>query len=224
MFYLIEVKSARVKFSDIRPGATVCVIQKQIHVTLEEIFSEQGLLAAALPQFELRPGQLSFARAVQQAIEDQHFLIAEAGTGTGKTLAYLVPALLSRKKVVVSTGTKTLQEQVFYKDIQFLKGLLPVAFTAALMKGRANYLCLRKFRQFQKQPLFDFVDDAKFFEQIAAWAHTTTTGDRAEISGLPDSYQPWDRIVFTPGYLHGPEMPAVQGVLCHADAAARGQS
>ena len=91
-------------------------------LTLEEIFGEQGLLAAGLPQFELRTGQLSLARTVQRAIEDRHFLIAEAGTGTGKTLAYLVPALLSRKKVVVSTGTRTLQEQVFYKDIQFLKG------------------------------------------------------------------------------------------------------
>ena len=176
-------------------------------LTLEEIFGEQGLLAASLPQFELRPGQLSLARTVQRAIEDQHFLIAEAGTGTGKTLAYLVPALLSRKKVVVSTGTRTLQEQVFYKDIQFLKGLLPIAFTAALMKGRANYLCLRKFRQFQKQPLFDFVDDAKFFQQIAAWAHTTTTGDRAEISGLPDSYQPWDRMSSHRDTCTGPKCP-----------------
>ena len=176
-------------------------------VTLEEIFSEQGLLAAALPQFELRPGQLNFARAVQQAIERRHFLLAEAGTGTGKTLAYLIPALLSRKKVVVSTGTKTLQEQVFYKDIRFLKDLLPVAFTAALMKGKANYLCLRKFRQFQKQPLFDFVDEAKFFEQIAAWAHTTTTGDRAEISGLPDACPPWDRIASHRDTCSGPKCP-----------------
>ena len=176
-------------------------------ITLEEIFGGQGLLSAALPQFELRPGQLRVARAVEQAIDDQHFLIAEAGTGTGKTLAYLVPALLSRKKVVVSTGTKTLQEQVFYKDIQFLKELLPVAFTAALMKGRANYLCLRKFRQFQKQPLFDFVDDAKFFDQIAAWARTTTTGDRAEVSGLPDYYQPWDRISSHRDTCLGPKCP-----------------
>jgi ATP-dependent DNA helicase DinG len=176
-------------------------------ITLEEIFGKQGLLAKSLPQFELRPGQLDLARTVLQAIKDQHFLIAEAGTGTGKTLAYLVPALLSRKKVVVSTGTRTLQEQVFYKDIQFLKELLPVAFTAALMKGRANYLCLRKFRQFQKQPLFDFVDEAKFFEQIAAWVHTTTTGDRAEISGLPDSYQPWDRMSSHRDTCTGPKCP-----------------
>lgn len=176
-------------------------------IALEDIFGGQGLLSAALPQFEYRPGQLNVARAVQLAIEDQHFLIAEAGTGTGKTLAYLVPALLSRKKVVVSTGTKTLQEQVFYKDIQFLKELLPVAFTAALMKGRANYLCLRKFRQFQKQPLFDFVDDAKFFEQIAAWVRTTTTGDRAEISGLPDTYQPWDRMSSHRDTCTGPKCP-----------------
>jgi ATP-dependent DNA helicase DinG len=174
-------------------------------ITLESIFKEQGLLAAQLPHFEFRPGQLEFARAVSHAIENSHFLIAEAGTGTGKTLAYLVPALLSRKKVVVSTGTKTLQEQIFYKDIQFLKSILPVGFSVALMKGRNNYLCLRKFRHFQKQPLFDFIDDAQHFELIKHWAAKTMTGDRSEIDGLPDTYQPWERMSATRETCTGPK-------------------
>jgi ATP-dependent DNA helicase DinG len=174
-------------------------------ITLEAIFKEGGLLAAQLPHFEFRPGQLEFARAVSRAIEKSHFIIAEAGTGTGKTLAYLVPALLSKKQVVVSTGTKTLQEQIFFKDIPFLKSILPVTFSAALMKGRNNYLCLRKFRHFQKQPLFDFIEDAQRFEQLKRWAVTTMTGDRSEIQGLPDAYQPWERIASTRETCTGPK-------------------
>ena len=163
-------------------------------LSIETIFGEQGLLATRLDHFEFRPGQIEYARAVGRAIENEHFLIAEAGTGTGKTLAYLVPAILSNKKVVVSTGTKNLQEQIFFKDIPFLQELLPVPFSAALMKGRSNYLCLRRFRQFQQQPLFDFIEDAQLFKKIEKWALKTLTGDRSEITGLPDSYQPWERI------------------------------
>lgn len=163
-------------------------------LSIEAVFGDRGLLASRLDRFEFRPGQLEYARAIQKAIDQEHFLIAEAGTGTGKTLGYLVPAILSGKKAVVSTGTKNLQEQIFFKDIPFLQELLPISFSATLMKGRSNYLCLRKYKLFQQQPLFDFIEDAQLFKKIETWALHTATGDRAEIAGLPETYQPWERI------------------------------
>ncbi len=175
--------------------------------SIEAIFGRHGLLAERLDHFEFRPGQVEYAKAIQKAIAREHFLIAEAGTGTGKTLAYLVPAILSAKKVVVSTGTKHLQEQIFCKDIPFLQELLPVSFSAALMKGRSNYLCLRRYRLFQQQPLFDFIEEAQTFNKIEAWMQHTATGDRAELSDLPETYQPWDRIAASTETCSGQNCP-----------------
>src|SRR3954464_11840872 len=107
-------------------------------------FAPAGALARALPDFEPRAGQVNMAAAVARAFERGGVLLAEAGTGTGKTLAYLIPAILSRQRVLVSTGTKTLQEQIFFKDLPALRAALGVPFTAAYMKGRANYLCLHR--------------------------------------------------------------------------------
>ena len=114
---------------------------------VDAVFAEGGALAQAIPDFEPRPGQVEMARAVARAFEDGGVLLAEAGTGTGKTLAYLVPAIVSRERVLVSTGTKNLQEQIYFKDIPALRQALGLPFTATLMKGRANYLCLHKLDQ-----------------------------------------------------------------------------
>src|SRR5215471_2569646 len=111
---------------------------------VEATFAPDGPLARAIPDFEPREGQLDMARAVAQAFERGGVLLAEAGTGTGKTLAYLIPAILSRERVLVSTGTKNLQEQIYFKDIPALRAALGIPFTATYMKGRANYLCLHK--------------------------------------------------------------------------------
>src|ERR1041384_1450001 len=113
---------------------------------IEKIFDEGGLIAQYHEQYEYRPGQIKMAEAVSQAFEDKKHLIVEAGTGTGKTLAYLVPAiaaaLRNKKRVIISTGTKNLQEQLMKKDIPFLQKVLPKKFTAEYMKGRSNYACL----------------------------------------------------------------------------------
>src|SRR5213594_4084394 len=115
---------------------------------MQEIFGPDGLIARAHPEYEHRPGQIDMSRAVLRAFEEQRHLIVEAGTGTGKTLAYLVPAVASalagRGRVIISTGTKNLQEQLMEKDIPFLQSILPKKFTASYMKGRNNYLCLHR--------------------------------------------------------------------------------
>src|SRR6059058_302696 len=141
------------------------------------VFAPDGALARALPDFEPRSGQVEMAAAVARVFERGGVLLAEAGTGTGKTLAYLVPAILNRERVLISTGTKNLQEQIYFKDIPALRQALGIPFTAAYMKGRANYLCLHKLDQ-----LNDGVGSAVhnvFLPIIEAWAGRTDTGDRA---------------------------------------------
>ncbi len=158
------------------------------------IFGPHGKIAALHPQFEFRPGQLEMAEAVSEAIEHQRHLIVEAGTGTGKTLAYLIPAVLSGRRVVVSTGTKNLQEQIFYKDVPFLEELFPGQFKACLMKGRSNYLCLKKLSEMRTQPFLDSIEEVEAFKAIEAWAQGTETGDRAELGELPEDYPLWSRL------------------------------
>jgi len=159
---------------------------------LSWLFGPRGLFAAAIPDFEYRPAQLKMAEAVERAIDTGETLLAEAGTGTGKTLAYLVPAILSGKKTVIATGTKTLQEQLFFKDIPLLARSLPKTFVASLMKGRANYLCRRSLRRAltenhsrpQRQQLL----------KIQKWSATSVRGDRAELDFLSDTDPLWDDI------------------------------
>src|SRR5258708_6188782 len=118
---------------------------------MQEIFGPEGLISKAHREYEYRPGQMQMAEAVMRAFEDKHHLIVEAGTGTGKTLAYLVPAIAAAfgtgARVIVSTGTKNLQEQLMEKDLPFLQNTLPKKFRAAYMKGRGNYACLHRLRQ-----------------------------------------------------------------------------
>ena len=149
-------------------------------------FSAGGALSKHLDAFEPRPGQVKMALACLRAIAEGGTLIVEAGTGTGKTLAYLVPALAVGKRVVVSTGTKNLQDQLFFKDLPFLAGL-GGEFKAALMKGRGNYLCLRRLKLYRRQPMLEGMDQVNQFRAIEEWAAATETGDFAELSGMPEA-------------------------------------
>jgi len=166
-------------------------------VTLDELFSSQGPLARLLPGYQPRPAQVEMARAVAEALGRGGVLLAEAGTGTGKTLAYLAPAVLSGKRVVVSTATKTLQAQILERDVPLLAQALGRPVAAVLLKGRQNYLCLRRFEAFRAQPLFRFPEEARLYERFERWAGATSTGDRAEWADLPDDFGPWKDVCST---------------------------
>ena len=161
----------------------------------EAAFAPDGALARAMPDFEPRAGQVDMAAAVAGVFENGGVLLAEAGTGTGKTLAYLVPAILSGERVLVSTGTKNLQEQIYFKDIPALRKALRIPFTATLMKGRANYLCLHRLGQ-----LNDGAGPAAhdvFLPIIREWSTRTDTGDRAELEDLPEDVAFWNEVSAT---------------------------
>lgn len=134
------------------------------------------------------------AEAVESALADKKHLIVEAGTGTGKTLAYLVPALLSGKRVVISTGTKNLQEQLFYKDVPFLEKHLGTPLRVCYMKGRANYACRQKIYDADKEPILEGLEEVADFQIIREWEKSTATGDRSEIKTLPESSRTWAKI------------------------------
>ena len=157
--------------------------------TLREFFSPGGVLARSSMHYEHRPGQMEMARAVEQALEEKRHLIVEAGTGTGKTLAYLLPALrMARERgqrIIISTGTKNLQEQLFFKDIPFLESLLG-PLKVCYMKGRGNYICKQKLYALESTPLLTEFKEIEEFHIIREWEKSTPTGDRAEIAGLPE--------------------------------------
>ncbi|MBS1795413.1 MAG: DEAD/DEAH box helicase [Acidobacteria bacterium] len=138
------------------------------------------------------------AEAVLRAFEEKKHLIVEAGTGTGKTLAYLVPAiaaaLATKKRVIISTGTKNLQEQLMEKDIPFLQKVMPKKFTAAYMKGRSNYACLFKIKKAENQPILEGLDEMDYFDEVRHWSRETEMGDRAELLNLPENISFWPRI------------------------------
>ncbi|MCS7026667.1 MAG: DEAD/DEAH box helicase [Bryobacteraceae bacterium] len=157
-------------------------------------FSPRGLLSQWHPHFEFRAGQAEMAEAVEAALQERRHLIVEAGTGTGKTLAYLVPAILSGRRIVVSTATKNLQEQLFLKDVPFLQQHFSQPLRVCYMKGRANYLCLQKLFAAESAPLLDGLEEMADFEQIRRWAQHTETGDRAEISQLPEDSTAWTKL------------------------------
>jgi len=174
-------------------------------------FADDGPLARALPQFEPRDGQRRMAEAVARVIDDGGVLMAEAGTGTGKTMAYLVPAVLSGRRVLVSTGTKNLQEQIFEKDVPAIRAALGLPFTATCMKGRANYLCLHRFEEYRSRQGVRgrriASDDAIFLPVIEHWAPTTGTGDRAELAELPEDLALWHEVSATADTCLGADCP-----------------
>lgn len=161
------------------------------------IFTKDGLLAKTLPYYEHRQEQVDMSKAVADAFRHQRHLIVEAGTGVGKTLAYLIPALFSGVKTIISTGTKNLQEQLFFKDIPYLKKHVSADFQAVYMKGRNNYLCLKRLNLFRQQALFHDTDEVKMFERIQAWAKKTTLGDRMELTTMPDNCSAWREVCCT---------------------------
>jgi len=173
---------------DPAPGGAV--LTSSARPTAAELLGPGGRLAAALPGWEHRADQVAMAEAVERAIERREYLVAEAGTGTGKTLAYLVPAILSGRRVIVSTATKTLQEQIWGKDIPLIREALGLEFTAAYLKGRANYYCLERGAEFARAPTFAAREEAALWPRIEAWAQVTDTGDRSEVD-LPDQFQTW---------------------------------
>lgn len=161
--------------------------------TLHEFFSPGGILARSPLPYEYRPGQLEMAKAVERALTERRHLIVEAGTGTGKTMAYLLPALRTGQRVIVSTGTKALQDQLYFRDVPFLESLLG-ELRVCYMKGRANYLCRHKLVALRNEPILSGLEEVDQYQQIAAWEKTTETGDRSELSGLPESSALWHKL------------------------------
>ncbi len=157
-------------------------------------FSRHGTLSKWHPKYEYRQGQLEMAEAVESALAERRHLIVEAGTGTGKTLAYLVPALLSGKRIVVSTGTKNLQEQLFFKDVPFLQRHFPRPLKVCYMKGRNNYACRQKIYDAEKSPVLTGLEEVADFDIIRQWEKTTEFGDRSEIKRLPEGSTAWAKV------------------------------
>ncbi len=163
--------------------------------TIAQIFGPGGHLEQAMPAgYEHRRSQLQMAELVEAAFRSKTHLIVEAGTGTGKTLAYLIPAILSGRRVVISTATKSLQEQLYKKDIPFLQKHFAPELKVAVMKGRSNFLCRHKLHQMEEQPVLRGMEELDWFRQIREWEQVTETGDRAELDFLPDGAELWTRI------------------------------
>jgi ATP-dependent DNA helicase DinG len=161
--------------------------------SLYDFFAPGGRLSRSSLPYEFRKGQLEMAKAVERALTEQRHLIVEAGTGTGKTLAYLLPALRLGQRVIVSTGTKNLQEQLYFKDVPFLESLLG-PLRVCYMKGRNNYLCRHKLYALRDQPVLNGLQEIEQYQAIAEWEKTTQTGDRAEIDSLPETNSVWSKL------------------------------
>jgi ATP-dependent DNA helicase DinG len=193
---------------------------------LEDIFGHGGPLERALPDFKVRREQLRMAQRVAGALAAGESLIVEAGTGTGKTFAYLVPALLSGARVLISTGTRTLQDQLFSKDLPLVSAALGRPASVALLKGRANYLCRYRLAQadgaLAQMPL---VEPARsrgansMLARIGRWARTTRRGDLSEVRGLSDSHPVWTQVTSTRESCLGVRCPEISR--CHVVAARR---
>jgi ATP-dependent DNA helicase DinG len=166
-------------------------------VSPASFFGPAGLLSRVLSGFEPRPLQERLSAAVDKTLREGGVLLAEAGTGTGKTLAYLLPAVELGRRVVISTGTKNLQEQLVGKDLPLLAQALGRDVSVAVMKGRGNYLCLLRARSFAEAGTFRRPDEVPLFRAVQSWAPNTTSGDRSEIADLPDKAEFWREISAT---------------------------
>ena len=174
---------------------------------LERVFGEGGALANTIPGYRVRAEQMDMARAIQAAIVDQRPLIAEAGTGTGKTFAYLVPALLSGGKVVLSTGTKTLQDQLFTRDLPAVRAALKAPVTVALLKGRSNYVCHYHLEHALQEGRFRDRAEVDHLQHIAQFARTSQSGDRAELVSVPEHSGVWPQVTSTRENCLGQDCP-----------------
>lgn len=174
---------------------------------IADILGAEGPFAREVPGFAPRAVQQDMARAVAEAIDDASTLVAEAGTGTGKTFAYLVPALLSGKRVIVSTGTRTLQDQLFHRDLPRVRQVLGVPLKASLLKGRANYLCRYRLQQTLQDGRFAASPAGRAMPLVQAWAQRTRSGDRMELAEVPESSPIWPRVTSTVENCLGSECP-----------------
>jgi ATP-dependent DNA helicase DinG len=184
------------------PSATPLTVLKdeppeQKLPTLYDFFHPGGILANSSLAFEHRSGQYAMAKEIEQCLADRRHLIVEAGTGTGKTLAYLLPALRrareQKQRIIISTGTKNLQEQLYFKDIPFLESLLG-PLKVCYMKGRANYICKQKLYALRDSPLLSGLEEVSQFHSILQWERATETGDRAEVDDLPENSALWHKL------------------------------
>ncbi len=164
--------------------------------SVRDFFAPRGILSQVFPAYEFRKGQLEMAEAVANAFEQHQHAVIEAGTGTGKTLAYLIPAILSGKRVVVSTGTKNLQEQLYFKDIPLLEQVFKKPLKVTYMKGRANYLCRAKVEDASasESAWLDGMGEVNDFRVIREWMPKTEMGDRSELRGLPEQSAAWAKV------------------------------
>src|SRR5467141_3723443 len=185
-------------------GASDAPAQESAKPSMREVFGPGGFLEKCMKagfdpttvssDYEHRPGQLEMAEMVHDAFESHHHAIVEAGTGTGKTLAYLLPAICSGRRVVISTATKSLQEQLYQKDIPFLQKHFAPNLKVAVMKGRSNFLCRSKLHQMADSPMLKGMEELDAFRQIRDWSKLTESGDRTELSFLPDDSDLWARL------------------------------
>lgn len=174
---------------------------------VSELLGADGPFAREQPGFAPRAAQQQMAAAVAEAMDDQHILIAEAGTGTGKTFAYLVPAVLSGKRVIVSTGTKTLQDQLFHRDLPRVRQITGARIKASLLKGRANYVCLYRLDQTHKDGRFTSREQVDQLQNLRTWAQRSSSGDRAELLGVPEDSPLWPKVTSTAENCLGADCP-----------------
>jgi len=178
-----------------------------------------GPLARRLPGFTARAGQQDMAAHIEQALSDVSVLIAESGTGTGKTFAYLVPALLSGKKVLVSTGTRNLQDQLFHRDLPTVRDALGTTTRIALLKGRANYLCLHRLERAGSEARLASRRDSELFARVRDWSARTVSGDISELTDVPEDAEIWPWVTSTPDNCLGSKCDRYDD--CHVNRARR---
>ncbi len=166
-------------------------------VSGKDILGSDGPLAARLEGFTPRRAQQEMAARIEQALADHSTFIAESGTGTGKTFAYLVPAMLSGKKILISTGTRHLQDQLYHRDLPFIRDALAVPVTTALLKGRSNYLCRHHLERTETEARFTGKRDPSNLVRIREWAGRTKSGDIAEVGGIPEDSDLWSQVTST---------------------------
>ena len=170
----------------------------------------EGAIAQYIDGFAPRPDQQKMAEAIESSIEAKSVLVAEAGTGTGKTFAYLIPILLSGKKTVVSTGTKNLQDQLYHRDLPTVKKALGLNLKTALLKGRANYLCPYRLAVHLEDGRFQSREIVHHLQVVASWANKTVTGDIAELSEIPENAQVWPFVTSSPDNCLGQDCPCIE--------------
>lgn len=194
-FFTLKKRQTVMKRAIQNNAKSAAAVARQAAPTIAEIFGPGGILEKCLPRtYEFRRSQLEMAEIVEEAFQSKQHAIVEAGTGTGKTMAYLIPAIRSGRRVVIATATKSLQEQLFTKDVPFLQKHFASNLKVAVMKGRSNFLCRQKVHLMEGQPVLKGMDEVDWFTQIRDWEKLTQTGDRAELTFLPDDAELWQKL------------------------------